>query len=114
MRSPQPLAAMAVLLAVLIVAGCGGPAGIQDVALVDLADRQETYSGQTVRAQGVLRTYPDPKHYWIEDADLNRVELVPHDRLEALVGLPVRVVGRFTFRETEGRRITVEQLELLD
>lgn len=61
-----------------------------------------------------MRTFDDPRHFWIEDADLNRVELWPSGSVEPRLGERIQVEGRFTFRDGEGRRITVEDVEVLD
>lgn len=103
----------ALLAAALLAAVACGPSGPARVTLAELADRQEEFDGREVIAEGVVRTFDDPKHWWIEDAEVNRVELVGRDGLDELVGSRVRVQGTFTFRDDEGRRIVVEQLEVL-
>ena len=95
-----------VLIALWLVA-CGTGGGTVDASLAELVAEQERYHGSTVRTEGVLRTYPEPLHYWIEDADLNRVELVPPEAVARHVGARIRVEGAFTFRADEGRRIAV-------
>lgn len=100
---------MLVACLTVLVAGCSSTGPIQ-VELAELADRQQAWHGRRVEVTGVVRTFEPPLHYWIEDARQNRVELVPPDGLGDLVGRPVTVRGRFTFREGEGRRIVIDRL----
>lgn len=83
------------------------------MSLAELAEAQEQWDGRLVHTRGTVRTFAEPLHYWIEDADHNRVELLPHEEVAALVGTPVEVTGRFTFREGEGRRIAVDEVSVL-
>jgi hypothetical protein len=97
-----------------VLLGCSGADGPpSEVALVDLVVEQDTYEGELVTTQGVVRTFDEPRHYWIEDDDQNRVELVPQDRVSPHLGDRIEVTGRFTFRDDEGRRIEVDELEVL-
>jgi hypothetical protein len=79
----------------------------------DLVVDHDRYDGERITAEGVVRSYDDPVHHWIEDTDLNRVELFPQDEVEPHVGDRVRVTGRFRFRDDEGRRIDIDDLEVL-
>lgn len=102
------------LIAALALAGCGlAPRGTAEVTLAELASDQEEFRGRTVVTEGVVQTFDDPRHYWIEDAAQNRVELRPMGMVETLVGARVRVEGLFTFADDEGRRIAIEGLEVL-
>ena len=102
-------------VAVSLLAGCAaGPDAPSPVTLADLVVEQDRYDGQMVVTEGTVRTYDRPRHYWIEDDAVNRVELVPPEAAADHVGARVRVRGPFTFRDDEGRRITVEQLEILE
>lgn len=106
----------AVSAAVLFGCGADGPADPGDAtpaSLAELARDQTGFDGELVVTEGVVRTYADPPHAWIEDAQQHRVELHPMRLVERHVGDEIRVTGRFTFREGEGRSIEVEQLELL-
>ena len=104
----------AVLVAVLALAGCGSEPATADLTLEELTLRQTRYDEQMVRTEGVVRTADSPRHYWIEDPDLNRVELLPHEEVEDLLGATVRVEGLFTFQDDEGRRIQIEELTVLN
>jgi hypothetical protein len=115
MRSAKPGWVGRLLVAALLLTGCaGGPDAPRPVALADLVVEQDRYDGQLVVTEGTVRTYDRPRHYWIEDDAVNRVELVPPEAAADHVGARVRVRGSFTFRDDEGRRITVEQLEILE
>ncbi len=106
--SSRHLAGFALVLALV---ACGSPGVPTDVELRVLASEQEAWDGRLVHVEGTLRTFEEPRHYWVEDAELHRVELVPDDGLGLLVGRRVIVEGRFTFADDEGRRITIENLE---
>ncbi|WP_245791891.1 hypothetical protein [Modicisalibacter ilicicola] len=85
-----------------------------DVSLSVLATRQAAYSGKQVDTRGVVRTFETPRHYWIEDDDLNRVEVLPAERIAPYLGERVRVGGRFHYAPSEGRRLEVERIEVID
>lgn len=104
----KPLFAAA-LCAILLTA-CGTNSG--SVTLETLVDMQSEYNGERVATRGVVRTFDNPRHYWIEDDKLNRVALQPEDKLPPLVGRTVRVVGQFSYSPSTGRIITIEQMEL--
>ncbi|PAU78964.1 glucose-inhibited division protein B [Halomonas salipaludis] len=106
----SPLAA--VLLVVLFLSGCGSDSDSQ-VPLYVLASEGDAYDGERVVTQGVVRRFEDPLHYWIEDQDLNRVELFPHDAVAEHLGEQVQVSGTFRLDERGGRRLTVTRLEAL-
>ena len=65
-----------------------------------------------VATQGILRTHASPRHYWIEDDALNRVELIHADDLGSRVGKRLAVRGKFRYAADQGRRIEVRHLEL--
>jgi hypothetical protein len=102
-------------LALLFLAGCGSTEDGEPtpVTLVELAEDQEGHHGDLVVTEGVVRSFDEPLHYWIEDDDQHRVELVPMELIEPHLGDEIRVTGRFTFRDDEGRRIEVDELEVL-
>lgn len=115
MRSAKSGWVWGLVVAGSLLAGCaGGPDAPSPVTLADLVVEQDRYDGQMVVTEGTVRTYDHPRHYWIEDDAVNRVELVPSEAAADHVGARVRVRGPFTFRDDEGRRITVEQLEILE
>jgi hypothetical protein len=110
MRTRLPVA---VLVIVLATACASGPAEPEAVTLADLVAEQDHYDGRVVLTEGTVRTYDSPRHYWIEDVELHRVELVPDEEVADLVGQDVRVIGRFTFADDRGRVIEVQELEVL-
>ncbi len=102
-------------LAAVALLGIGGcqPEPVA-VTLEELADAQDVYDGQNVIAEGLVQTFDDPRHFWIEDPQQHRVELLPMSLVEDFVGQRLRVTGTFTFRDDEGRRIQISELHLLD
>jgi alkyl hydroperoxide reductase subunit AhpC len=104
------------LLTVLVVVGCG-PGAPTEVALAELAFTAEDHDGEVVEIVGVVREFTVEEddaledHFVIEDDEQNRVQLVPHDAVEPYIDEHVRVVGEFTFDETAGRLIEVEEIE---
>jgi hypothetical protein len=96
------------------VLGCAGDRSEpRVVTLAELVAEQDAYDGSMVMVEGTVRTYDQPRHYWIEDVEQHRVELFPHDLVEDLVGHQIRVTGRFTFVDDRGRGIDVEELDVL-
>lgn len=104
----RPLFAAA--LCTVLLTACGSNSGSVD--LETLVGLQNEYNGERVATRGVLRTYETPRHYWIEDENLNRVALEPEDKLPPLVGRKLRVVGKFSYSPSKGRIITIEHMEL--
>ena len=84
---------------------------LREVTLPVLVNQAEQLDGSRVATQGVVRHFEDPLHYWIEDEDLNRVEIFPHERIAPHLGETVRVVGVFEYSSAEGRRVTLESVE---
>ncbi len=98
----------------LAAAGCGSPGPVA-VDLDELAEEQGAWNGRVVEVAGVMRSHPDPLHFWVEDEAQHRVELWPPvEGYGGMVGRAVVVRGRFTFVEGEGRRIAVDELEAPD
>ena len=104
----KPLLALA--LCTILLAACGTNTG--SVTLETLVDLQREYNGERLATRGVVRTFDNPRHYWIEDDKMNRVALQPEDQLPALVGRTLRVVGKFSYSPSTGRIITIERMEL--
>lgn len=101
----------AALFSLILLAGCASDDSPMTVSLEQLVAMASGYEGQIVRTRGVVRTFDEPLHYWIEDDDYNRVGLVPHDMVAHLVGETLWVEGRFHFVEGEGRRISLNSVE---
>jgi hypothetical protein len=107
----RPAALLVALWALMLLVACGGDP--EPVALSTLVGREAEYDGQRVEVHGVVRAFDDPdgRYYVVEDAAPNRVRLSPTDRAAPFDGREVRVTGRFTFREDEGRRIAIDEIE---
>ncbi len=95
-----------------MLAGCG--ASDAEVSLANLADYQQGYDGRDVVTEGVVRTFDDPRHYWIEDDDLNRVAIEPDRSVADHVGERVRVQGRFSASPEAGRLIEAQAVSPLE
>ncbi|TFH87183.1 glucose-inhibited division protein B [Billgrantia azerbaijanica] len=93
-----------------LLLGCSGEDRPAEVPLPVLANNPGPHDGERVATQGVVRHYAEPLHYWIEDEDLHRVEILPHERIAPYLGEAVRVVGRFRFSPEKGRRLTLERV----
>lgn len=100
------------LLFSAFLAACGG--SDSQLSLATLADYQQGYDGRDVVTEGVVRTFDDPRHYWIEDEDLNRVAIEPDSSVADRVGERVRVQGRFTASADAGRLIQAEAVSPLE
>lgn len=94
----------------LALSACGGNDEAKPVPLPVLAENPAAYDGERVVTQGVVRRFDAPLHYWIEDQDLHRVELFPHEVIAPHLGRDVRVVGRFSFSPDEGRQLVLESV----
>lgn len=96
----------------LVQAGCvqgdGEPAV---VTLAQLAAASDSFDGELVSTRGVINMHDDPRHYWIEDDEFNRVQLLPKDTAAPHVGAEVRVIGRFSASLDDGRRIDLDRIE---
>lgn len=101
-----------VVLALLALTACSDrEEKVRQATLAVLVNQAEQLDGSRVATQGVVRHFEDPLHYWIEDEDLNRVEIFPHERIAPHLGETVRVVGVFEYSSAEGRRVTLESVE---
>ncbi|HZD75048.1 MAG TPA: hypothetical protein VE776_14375 [Actinomycetota bacterium] len=107
----RPMAAVAVVLAAAVLAACAGrrPAS---VSLARLAADQEAYRGEQVKTQGVVRRFTDTagSYFVIEDAEHDRVEVLPASRMARYQGRRVELTGRFGVGQTTGRFIQVERV----
>lgn len=104
-----------VLLLAIVASACGQTdSGATEVRLADLVRFQDRYDGEMVATTGVVNMFRDPEHYWVEDDDVNRVRVVPHEAVSGLVGQRVRVLGRFEYSSGEGRVITARSVEVVE
>jgi hypothetical protein len=109
------LKGLASALLAAALAGCGSaPSGPQRVTLANLVEFPGRYEGRMVITEGQARSHADPEHYWIEDADLNRVQIVPGSTISHHVGERVRVRGVFSHPKDKGRRIDTERAVVID
>lgn len=98
----------------MALAGCTPGDGIEDVSLAELAASQQQWDGRSVRVRGTVRGFDDPRHYWLEDALINRVGLLPPEVIAPHLGREVTIVGRYTYARDRGRRITITSIETFD
>lgn len=106
---------LTLLLVTFALVACGDDRGaVEEVALAEIASRQQAFEGRTLRVRGTVRGFHDPRHYWLEDDHLNRVGLVPEELIAPHLGREVTVVGRYTFARDRGRRITITSIEPFD
>lgn len=105
----KPLLISLVMLLAVLGSGCAEPTATS-ATLAAIVASPDGYDGQRVQVTGVLRSFPQPLHYWIEDPQLNRVEVLFDEDLARWLGQNVRVRGRFSFDTEAGRRIRVEDL----
>jgi hypothetical protein len=108
------MAAVAVVLAsAVLAAACAGrqPAS---VSLASLAAHQQSYRGKQVTTQGVVRRFADATgtYFVVEDAEHDRVEVLPASRMAAYQGRRVEVTGRFGVDQTTGRFMQVERVSV--
>ena len=101
------------MLSCLAFTGCSREHPVVALELQMLVSQQANFQGRRVRTHGTLRMHAEPRHYWIEDAALNRVGLVPAEAVRDYLGSVIEVTGRFGFAPEHGRRIEVETVEVL-
>ena len=103
--------ALAGLAVMALLAGCGSDADTpREATLAVLVANSSAYDQQDVLTMGRVRSFDEPLHYWIEDVDLNRVEIKPHDLIAPHLGKEVEVKGHFSFSQEAGRLLQVESV----
>lgn len=100
-----------VSLAVLILLGCSENQQLKQVTLSMLANSNANYNNTHVITSGLVRRFEDPLHYWIEDENLNRVEILPHKIVSPFLGQVVQVQGHFSFSVNEGRKLILTNIK---
>ena len=108
-----PAAAAMVLASALLAAACAGSRPVS-VSLAGLAAHQEDYKGKLVTTRGVVRRFADTAgtYFVVEDAEHDRVEVLPPSRMARYQGRQVQVTGRFGVNQTVGRFVRVERVSL--
>jgi hypothetical protein len=101
------------LLCALLQSACTGGDAVE-VPLSALTSDPQRFDGRQVSTRGTVRGIQEPFHFWIEDERLNRVQLLPPESAQPFVGQEVRVVGRYSYTQREGRRLQVQDLEGLE
>lgn len=118
-RSRRPMraglrAGLCLLLCVPLLTACGANGPAADATLAELTARPQAYDGREVRTRGTVRAFDAPRHYWLEDAQINRVGLEPMELIAPHLGREVTVTGRFTYARERGRRIAISSIEPYD
>lgn len=106
------MAGVRALCAGMILLGLAACGDAGPVTLAQLTDQQAAFDGSEVVVEGRVAMIDDPRHYWIEDDDFNRVGLQPPDAVSDLVGEQVTVQGTFTYSPEAGRSIRVNEITL--
>ena len=96
----------------LLLSSCSD--AVLEVPIAKLVAEPERFHGHVLVVEGTVQRFDDPLHHWVEDAQQNRVGIIPEALLHDLVGQPVRVRGRFTASTEQGRRIQVHQLTRIE
>ncbi|MFO7910298.1 glucose-inhibited division protein B [Vreelandella aquamarina] len=115
-RPTAGLAVLATWLAIVLsLAGCGSDADQpRETTLAVLVANSSAHDQQNVVTSGRVRSFDEPLHYWIEDIDLNRVEIKPHELIAPHQGKNVEVEGHFSFSRETGRLLQVESVNPVD
>ncbi len=102
---------IAIFFAGLTLQGCDKTENVSQVTLSMLTQNAARFDDREILTQGVVNRFEDPLHYWIEDSNLNRVEILPHKKAAAYLGQAVVVKGHFRFSATEGRLLTLTEIK---
>lgn len=111
------MVAVAGLLGLVALSAC--TEAPRKLSLQLLVSEQSTVNGDLVMTSGVVQSFDDPLHYWLEESwlensALHRVALHPSDAVADYVGEYVEVEGRFHADRERGRRIEVTQIRRLE
>lgn len=104
------VASVALLMAALLGA-CSET--IREIPLATLVEQQADYDGQTLTTTGTVRTFDEPRHYWVEDDNFNRVAIEPDEAVSELVGERVRVTGEFSADRVRGRILVASEVAVI-
>jgi len=86
----------------------------QQVTLAELVANAQRYDGDTVHTRGMVKSFDEPRHYWLEDDNINRVGLEPMDEIAPHLDRRISVTGHFTYSPDRGRRIRIESIGSYD
>lgn len=111
---PTLLLIAVVSLSTLVLSACEGSKAPLEISLAELAARPAAYDGRVLRVRGTVKGFHDPRHYWLEDDALNRVGLLPEERIAPHLGRQVTVLGQFSYTRKTGRRLRVGTVEPYD
>lgn len=103
---------VAMLLMVTLISGCRGQLTVT-VPLSILVNNPAAFDDRQIITQGVVRHFDDPLHYWIEDEELNRVEIFPPQEIAPYLDESVEVEGQFHFSPNAGRRLILTRVDQL-
>jgi len=106
--------AAVVLVFALFTASCGRDPEPVELELADLVRFADSYEGRRVATSGLVRYVEHPEHYWIEDDELNRVQVRPGSGVSPHVGERIRVVGVFEYSPASGRSIRAARISVID
>lgn len=86
--------------------------------MTELARNTDDYDGREVVTHGVVMEFGADegaleRHFVLQDADVNRVQLLPDAVAEEHVGRTVEVLGEFEFDPNRGRLLHIETIEPL-
>lgn len=110
----MPTALANIVAAILLassLAACDRSTAPVELSLAELAANPAAYNGRVVRTRGTVRGFDDPRHYWLEDDNMNRVGLIPEDRVAPHLGRQITVLGQFSYARDRGRRLRVGTIE---
>lgn len=80
------------------------------VTLSMLVLSAEDFNHREVQAQGKVKHFDAPLHYWIEDESGNRIAIFPNDIAAKYLDKDVLVTGRFAFSSAQGRSIEISDI----
>lgn len=112
---PLPAASLFISLSLILLSACSPQTSTPiEVSLAELTAQPNTYSGRSVRTRGIVRSFPQPRHYWLEGALTQRVGLLPAERIAPHLDRQVSVSGQFSYSPARGRYLQIEHIEPFD
>ena len=76
-----------------------------------LSKSASTFDNRHVITRGIVRSIETPLHYLIEDNELNRVALFPHEGAALYLGECVIVEGHFSVSSSQGQRLKLTKIK---